>query len=537
MKKRLISLLLVASMTVTCLAGCGQEQKASNNTTEQTSTAGESETVVEEKTLWNVGELPIVNEPVTLKVLTQDPTGHTYDTADEAGIWEWLEEKTGVHFEVESYAAGELKNKLPLIMATPDEMPDLFIACNFTAADIQGYGAAGQLLMMDEYIEEYGTNIKEIFNTLDYAAGAAYSPDGHIYALPALNHSRVVNCYYYNNRFLLNSGINEFPDTIEELYDVFTVMKTKDANGDGVVGNEILWTAPQENLKRQALSMVGFSVYWPWQGCIFDAKDDDVFFVPTHENYKYLLGMLAKMYKEGMIDNELFTQANADRNAKFDSDLIFLYSSLDNPYISAYKGMTGWAVPEKALTSAVSEEPILNGGAPYQTDIGAIAANTEYPEICMMVLDYMMGEECSFVSSYGLEGVDYVITAEGKRDRVNPDYSVTNGPTSILLPRNQLTEWVASSNPIDDEIAAFKAEYSTFSFQNYIKFTEEENATISEISTDLGLYCDDFYVGVVTGEYDLEKEWDKYVAECEKMRVAELTEIYQAAYNRYYGLE
>lgn len=537
MKKRnLISFLLAAVMAATCLAGCGQDEVVSTNQKEETSTVSTSETIVEEKSLWNVGELPIVNEPVTLKVLTQDPTGHTYDTADKAGIWTWLEEKTGVHFEVESYSAQELKNKLPLIMATPSEMPDLFIRCDFTAADIQGYGQAGQLLMLDEYIEEYGTNIKEIFNTVDYAIGATYSPDGHVYALPAFNGTAGGVAYYYNERFLLNSGINEWPDTMEELYDVLTIMKTKDANGDGIVGNEVLWSGTVSNVKRAALSMVGINCYWPWQGCLFDEKDDNVFFVPTHENYKYMLEMLAKFYKEGLLDSELFTQATADKNAKFASDLMFLYENLDNPYIASYKGMTGWRVP-KPLTSAVNDEPFWVSAAPYQTDIGAVSAYTEYPEICMLVLDYMLSEECSFTSYQGIEGVDYIVTADGRIDRINPDYSTMNGPTTILLPRNILPEWKTANNPIDEEIADVRAEYGKLAFQNYLKFTAEENDVISEISADLGLYCDDFFVGVVTGEYDLAKEWDNYVAECEKMRSKELTDIYQASYNRYYGLD
>ena len=544
-KKKLISVFLAALMTATCLTGCGQSKESTTDSKEDASTAtsstvSTSETVVEEKSLWNVGELPIVNEPVTLKVLTKDWAGKPYDTSDKAGIWAWLEEKTGVHFEVETYSAQELKSKLPLIMATPDEMPDLFIGCDFTAADVQAYGSAGQLLMLDDYIEKYGTYIKEVFNTIDYAEGVALSPDGHFYSLPAYEANAGGNTYFYNERFLLNSGLYEWPETIEELYDVMTIMKTKDANGDGIVGNEVLWTGGVGFVKKVALSMCGINCYWPWQGCLFDAEDDEVFFVPTHENYKYALEMLAKFYKDGLLDNEVFTQSSTDKTAKFSSDLVFFYETMDNPYFDGYLGMTGWKVATP-LNSAVSsdEEPFFVGSSPITTDAGAISAYTKYPEICMLVLDYMYSEECSFASYRGIEGVDFKVEADGSIVPMSSEWNILNGPTTLFLPRNRQAEWKLelSDNPNDKAIEEYRAKYNKVAFQNYLKFTIEESEKISVIATDLGLYCDDFFVGVVTGEYDLEKEWDNYVAECEKMKAKELTEVYQTAYNRYMGLE
>lgn len=59
-------------MTATCLTGCGQNKEVVGDSKEDVSTSVSSassieESVVEEKSLWNVGELPIVNEPVQVK--------------------------------------------------------------------------------------------------------------------------------------------------------------------------------------------------------------------------------------------------------------------------------------------------------------------------------------------------------------------------------------------------------------------------------------------------------------------------------------
>lgn len=77
--KKALALLLTAAMTVGILAGCGSKEngtKTSEETKNQTQVSSVESSAsgsVEEPSLYNVGSLPIVNEPVTLKVLTPDP--------------------------------------------------------------------------------------------------------------------------------------------------------------------------------------------------------------------------------------------------------------------------------------------------------------------------------------------------------------------------------------------------------------------------------------------------------------------------------
>ena len=123
-------------------------------------------------------------------------------------------------------------------------------------------------------------------------------------------------------------------------------------------------------------------------------------------------------------------------------------------------------------------------------------------------------------------------------DRVDPEVSITGGPTSILMPRWLRDEWIQPADTtLKKERDELVAEYGKMGWQNYVHFTTEESDQIAVLSTDLGLFCDDYYVGFITGEYDLEKDWDEYVKQCNSMKLDELTDIYQAAYNRYYGLD
>ena len=76
---------------------------------------------------FNASGLPIVSEPITLKILTQDPSSTTtFSKAGDAPVWKYLSEKLGVNFEFESYTPDDLSTKLSLIMADPDTYPDIF---------------------------------------------------------------------------------------------------------------------------------------------------------------------------------------------------------------------------------------------------------------------------------------------------------------------------------------------------------------------------------------------------------------------------
>lgn len=548
--KKLTAIFVVVAMMATMLFGCGNPDAgkttvADNKTTQGNDSTGEGTEAPTEAgdPLYNVGSLPIVNEKITLKVLTQDATGKAWESADKSGYWAWLEEKTGIHFEVESYAKEELASKLSLIMATPDEMPDIFLNVGFDASKVQQYGLSGQLLMLDDYIEQYGTNTKEVFAAVDGALGGAKSADGHIYSLPYISMNRSASIYVLNSRFMENAGLDpekDAPKTIEELYEVFKAIQKADANGDGIVGNEICWSSTTKDFYRGALSMVGIACYWPVSGCVFDQKNDEVFFVPTSEEYKYLLSWLSKFYEEGMLDQELFTQTSEQRNAKNKADLVFMNHTYDDPENSNYAGRSGAFFLDAPLTSAVSDKPLVATSALYNPDIAAISAYTEYPEVCMLLLDYFYSAEASKTAKYGLDGVDYKFDESGFAVTASSEWVYGSGPTTLMVnywDRIESKPAAPKGTTLAQRRTEYCTDYSAFAFQNYLKFTDEQSNTLATLTADLGLYCDDYFVGVITGNYDLEKTWDDYVKKCEGMQLAEITKIYQDAYNVFFGIK
>ena len=62
--------------------------------------------------------------------------------------------------------------------------------------------------------------------------------------------------------------------------------------------------------------------------------------------------------------------------------------------------------------------------------------------------------------------------------------------------------------------------------------TIEESNEMSEYSTDIEKYVNERYAQWVTGERDVEADWEEYKTQLEKLHVREYTAAYQAYYDR-----
>lgn len=480
------------------------------------------------------GTLPIVNEEITLKVLTLEesnhPTGHNYTSK----LFDYLTEQTGIKFEIEAYTAEEMTQKLPLIMAS-NELPDIFLRCNLTSGELLSYGEQGILLAMDDLIEEYGYYTKQIFETYDDAERSFKSVDGHIYGLPRVYLDNPNGSTNINKRWLDNLGL-EMPETLEELYDVLVAFKEQDANGNGDPDDEIpmgLGSLQSMGFKNASMQWVGINQYWPITGARFDVDEDGkVFLTPTSDNYRYLMEMLHKFYAEGLLDNECLTQTADEYAAKKEADIYGVASS----WTDKEKEVANVDEQYLFLTSAVNDEYFYSSGGHYNPGLFAISASTEYPEICYLLGDYIYSEDISWKSLYGVEGEDYEIDAETGKMVAN-----SNGNMYTLYINAWVRdEWLQEGKTVDEEKGAVwqkQLDSYKFAFQNSIPYSVEETDTISELGTDIGAVIDEYYVQFITGDKSLDDDsWNAYVDLVNSLGAEELTAVYQQAYDRYMSM-
>src|SRR5699024_12166991 len=83
--------------------------------------------------------------------------------------------------------------------------------------------------------------------------------------------------------------------------------------------------------------------------------------------------------------------------------------------------------------------------------------------------------------------------------------------------------------------AAEKIEpYTTDEVWARFTYTEEENKVLESTGQDVNKYVEEMRDKFITGDMDLDEDWDEYVETIEKMGgLDEVVDVYQDAYERY----
>lgn len=69
---------------------------------------------------------------------------------------------------------------------------------------------------------------------------------------------------------------------------------------------------------------------------------------------------------------------------------------------------------------------------------------------------------------------------------------------------------------------------------SYMPLTLEETESVSDIKATLGTYVIEMTSAFLTGNKDIDADWDAYIAELDKIGYKKILEVYQAAYDRLY---
>ena len=146
--------------------------------------------------------------------------------------------------------------------------------------------------------------------------------------------------------------------------------------------------------------------------------------------------------------------------------------------------------------------------------------------------------------TYGLQGIDWDFTetsfvqtppeGQSANTYLYAEVVWTNQGRSGVF-GNMVSEGTGN-NPTRQSayLNVVKAYETDYDYVNsFLSFTEDEQYVIDNSLADIQAYYRAKHVEFVTGVSDIEKDWDAYIAEFEKMNLSGLLEVYQAAYDRF----
>lgn len=548
--QKMTSLVLAAIMAASLMA-CGKQQESSVKTEEsKASTDSSSEVKASEDS--NAADeagdelgYPIVEEPVTLRVMVAKH--RATEDYDQLEVFQKLEEKTGVHIEWE-YVGSDWGTQKNLILAGGD-MPDIFWGLNvLSEADV--ISNAPLFLEMTDYIEKYCPNIKKMMEENKTMDRFAYADDGNIYGLPSQMGSRPrsLDMMMINQKWLDNLGLKT-PTTTEEFEAVLKAFKEQDANGNGDPNDEI------------PLSFMGFedltgclSLYGAFgseavdslNGTYLGVEAGNVVFTPVTEGFKEGTKWLQSLYQQELIDQEVFSHTWSTYPARLEPEgesivgVAFhwnTYSAFGGERREEYVGLNALKGPEGDQYWRYNDE-----STKARKYFGMVSASCEYPEVAMRWLDAIYDEQVSMELFYGPIGTKLEDNGDGtytalpapegvSADQWNRTQTLDDNFGGYVSDETSAKIILGEDSMYKLEIDGQYAQYFKDEFYPVVTLTEDQNAELSTLKTDLRNYFKETVSSWIVHGGDIDAEWDAYVEAMKKMGSDRYTEIYQEAYD------
>ena len=393
--KSLICLALVTSM----LAGCGGGGKSSSSSEKQTS-GGTSGEVAAGDDNFNETGLPIVKEPVELTFLYVKGA-NTMDFKDNA-MFQQMEKDTNVKINWQYAGDADWSEQKSLLLASGD-LPDVFFGDN-ALKDNDIATNLDMFIPLEDYFEKYCPNISAILD-LPGVREKMTAPDGHIYTIPYVCTDTTVGYSpYINTKWLENVGMS-MPTTTDEFEAVLKAFKEQDANGNGDASDEIPFSTDPNNKHIEA--MAGYFGL-PMNKLGIAIQNEKVVYGGVSDTYREFLSWFHKLYAEGLVDVELYTQDSSTWEGKGNQDLYGVSI--------AYGSNEFTGIPAAEERGDFDSMPVLNtdkdgiwlrdteGFSVYRTQ-AVITNKAEHPEIICRWFDNAFALENGIGCNRGPVGV------------------------------------------------------------------------------------------------------------------------------------
>ncbi|WP_172200086.1 extracellular solute-binding protein [Saccharibacillus qingshengii] len=522
-------LLMVGGLGASLLAGCGGSDEAANS--------AEKVTVSKEG-------FPIVETPIKLTMMAPDVGIQNWE---DMVVLQEMAKKSNVSFEYKNAPKESFDTKKNLVFASED-YPDVFYAAGLTPSEQLKYGEQGVLIPLEGLIDEYAPNFKALLDEYPDVRKSITAPDGHIYSLPVVEFSQhwYRNPMWYNGEFLEALGIDKLPETTEELYDYLKRVKEEDPNGNGKADEIPISsvTTSAANVRDIRTWLLGaFGIY---EEEIYVDDSDVVHFTPVEEGYKQYLEYMNRLWTDGLLDPESFSQTGEQKKAKGQNNQLGLFSDWH-----AYMTKGGEPSDKDPMFLPVRSEYVdkaaIAKNRGITTGAFAITKTNPYPEASMRWVDYLYSYEGALLFNKGPEGTLWEY--ENEADRTKKALPVPGGGDSEEY-RSTLTPNYGIPAPtvsMDDITKGLKNDFDlwveketkTKLLDNGARapfpalfLTVEEQSEINSLNSDLSTYVKQMEAKFITGAEPI-SGWGAYVETLNKMGANRVKEINQAAYDRW----
>lgn len=548
----LCALMLAASMT-----GCGNSSTEVKSSSEAPSKAvktdaaekANKETSAAAAIVTPKGELPIVKDPITLKVAI--PVNSKVEDINTNRLTLYIEEQTGIELDIIEMAFGDEASTQVNSIMNGGDLPDVFIGYEFPYDTLCSYADAGLLMPLDDYIEEYGKNLQEVImadpdlgeNVLSYA-----TYDGHVWAMPS-GGGLVTNIYTTYQPHLQTSFLEElnmeFPKTLDELRAFLEAVH--EAHPEVVPMTSYMNNNYIFSNISQAYQYTDISSY-------LKVNQGTVSFIANNEKFKAALQYTKEMIDDGLIDPAAFTQDSSVLATQLAQDG-------DNVAVLACGNMLAGVMDtageeyQKMKVIGLLEGPDgyvsaqLNRQAASTRTAMVMTSACRYPEAAFRLFDFFLSDDFAACARIGFEGEQWEKAEEGVLGRdgeqawftllttqewvqpsTNVIWDLENFIHSNIMNHCEaaagLTAYPASEEIITQKIKEADSGEALpmllMNAEDMAEYNELKSLIVGNVNSNIAQF--------VLGNRSME-EFDDFCKELEDMGVARYVELAQKAYD------
>lgn len=409
------------------------------------------------------------------------------------------------------------------------------------------YGPEGLFLPLNALIQEHAPNIKAFFDENPKILKAISAADGKLYHIPYIPDGKFGKAYFIRTDWLETLGLDR-PDTVAELYNVLTAFKNDDPNQNGLADEVPLFFRHNSDVARLVTL---------WDGRSSGSDKSHDFYIEQGEvkhgyvleNYRIGIKNLAKWYREGLIDADVFI---ANRNARAE----LLQANRGGMTFDWFASTAGYNTKLESKIPGFVFKPIIpplsSGGkrlaehrrTAVKPDGWAITHVNQAIIPTIKYFDFWFSETGKRLANFGVEGEHYTLI-DGRP--VFTD-AILHGELPVNTILSSIGAQIPRGFPQDYEYE--KQWTNKIALEGIAMYEKGDflvdpfyDVVLSEAEKDVvDFYWDDILAFMVErqqdwmlGTRDIDNDWNKYLRQVDKMGFKKVMQVMQAAYDRQYG--
>ena len=481
-------------------------------------------------------------------------------------IFKRLQEQTNVEIQWTAIQSDQWGDKITLEMSNVKTLTDFVFSAGFSDSDLLKYAKQGAIISLEDYIDAYMPNLKAVFDKYPEYRTMCEDENGHIWALPWIEQlgsektaiQTVGDMSFINKKWLDFLGL-EMPTTVDEFEQVLIAFRDnadaiqKEFNIDGSIIP--MSCIVNDGDQDPAILINGFGEGYgdADRGRHIAVTDDlKVICSSTQMGYKDGIAWLHKLYDEGLIDSEAFTQEWSTYVSKGKSGRYGVCFSWD---VANIDNLEDW-VPLPALTADTRNITPQNGSFTSGFDRGrcVVTSVAKNPALVCAWLDLMYDPFQSPQNNWGTYGEEdeFDIFELGTNDKgeqmlkhaplgdASPvevrEAECVGGPLAIL--DEYYGVYVTCPDDAQYRLDWIKDIYTPDMNTKYVYpnvfMSEADTKRLSDLSADVTKCINSHKADWIMNGFT-DADWDAYIEELNSYGLEEYLSIYQKYLDAFYA--